>query len=173
MYNARFFALKAKRPQILPFFWWRASGDLVACLDGFGGVPRRRPRQGGRQVLYCYFSNHTYTQTPQDTKDHIIYAFVVALIEHYKQERQVTFYARRLCLTPRYLSSIVKEKTGRTAQQWIVGVVINSIKQSLRYTQKSIKEVASEYNFPTQSFFGKYFNLYTGLSPKQFRMNGT
>lgn len=122
-----------------------------------------------QEVIFDYFSSHTYTQVPQDTKDHIIFAFMAALIEHYKQERQVTYYAQLLCLTPRYLSTIVKEKTGRTAQQWIIGFVINSIKQSLRYTKKSIKEVASDYNFPTQSFFGKYFKLYTGISPKQFR----
>ena len=48
-------------------------------------------------------------------------------------------------------------------------IVINSIKQSLIYSGKSIKEIAIDYHFPTQSFFGKYFKQYVGVSPKEFR----
>ena len=122
-----------------------------------------------QEVLFCYFSNRDFTPAVQDNKDHITHAFMAALMAHYKKERQVAYYADQLCITPRYLSAVVKERTGRTAQQWIIDFVINSIKQSLLYTQKSVKEIASEFSFPTQSFFGKYFKLYTHLSPKQFR----
>ncbi|MCI7082684.1 MAG: helix-turn-helix domain-containing protein, partial [Paraprevotella sp.] len=50
-----------------------------------------------------------------------------------------------------------------------VQIVINSIKQTLLYSGKSIKEIAIEYHFPSQSFFGKYFKQYTGMSPREFR----
>ena len=121
------------------------------------------------EILFCYFSNLGFTPMTQDSKEQIIHIFMLSLLEHYKQERQVNFYAQQQCITPRYFSTLVKEKTGRTAQQWIFDFTINSIKKSLLYSQKSIKEIAIDYNFPTQSFFGKYFKQYTGLSPKQFR----
>ncbi|MCR4921049.1 MAG: AraC family transcriptional regulator [Bacteroidaceae bacterium] len=160
--------------------------QLIAVLDSQMALLDSLPRNGEvgtilqreisllgeaviQEVLFCYFSNRNFTPAVQDNKDHITHAFMAALLEHYKQERQVTDYADRLCITPRYLSAVVKERTGRTAQQWIIDFVINSIKQSLLYTQKSIKEIALEYNFPTQSFFGKYFKLYTNMSPKEFR----
>ena len=147
--------------------------DNILYNDEVGAILQREIGLLGeaviQEVLFCYFSNRDFTPAAQDNKDHITHAFMAALMERYKQERQVAYYADRLCITPRYLSAVVKERTGRTAQQWIIDFVINSIKQSLLYTQKSINEIASEFNFPTQSFFGKYFKLYTHLSPKQFR----
>ena len=48
-------------------------------------------------------------------------------------------------------------------------MVISSVRQVLTSTDLSIKEIAMEYNFPSQSFFGKYFKQYVGVSPKEYR----
>ena len=70
------------------------------------------------------------------------------------------FYARMQHITPRYFSAIIKEKTGDSALQWIVRMVITEAKQLLEESDLSIKEIADQLNFPTQSFFGKYFKQY-------------
>ena len=68
-------------------------------------------------------------------------------------------------------SAIIKEKTGDSALQWIVRMVITEAKQLLEESDLSIKEIADQLNFPTQSFFGKYFKQYVGVSPKEYRNN--
>ena len=72
-------------------------------------------------------------------------------------------------LAPRYFSAIIKEKSGSNALQWIVQMVITEAKQLLENSDLSIKEIAARLNFPTQSFFGKYFKQYVGVSPKEYR----
>lgn len=89
--------------------------------------------------------------------------------ENFKRERNVTWYSEQLCLTPKYLSEVIKSVSGRTAGQWITNLVIMEIKMLLRSTPMSIKEIAHEMNFPNQSFLGKYFKNITGLSPSDFR----
>ena len=122
-----------------------------------------------QEVFLCYFSNNAETGRGMDTRDKIVQAFIISLMEKHKRQREVQAYAQEQFLTPRYFSSIIREKTGRTAQQWVIQVVISSMKQALLYTTKSLKEITAEYNFPTQSFFGKYFKQYAGMSPSDFR----
>ncbi len=76
-----------------------------------------------------------------------------------------------LCITQKYLSTIVKEISDRTPSQWIRDTLINEIAYQLAHTSCSIKEIAYDFNFPTISFFGKYFKSATGLSPKKYRLS--
>lgn len=122
-----------------------------------------------REVIYYYFANRKGIRPPQDGKGKMYQEFMKELMQNYKKEREVSYYAEAQFLTPRYFSSVVKEHSGFTAQQWIIQIVINGIKQSLMYSDKSIKEISVEYHFHTQSFFGKYFKQYVGMSPKAFR----
>ena len=121
------------------------------------------------ELLLDYACNQSLQPQIHDNRDRIFQTFLVSLFHNYKQEREVSFYAAEQYLTPRYFSSAVKEKSGHSALQWIVQMVIGSVKQVLVTSDKSIKEIALEYHFPSQSFFGKYFKQYTGLSPKEFR----
>jgi len=102
-------------------------------------------------------------------KDEIVRLFLQLMQENYPTHRDVAFYAEKLFLTTRYLSVLVKEKSGKSPQKWIAERVINHAKQRLAYTNTSIKEIAQELNFGNQSFFGKYFKQHTGISPKEFR----
>ena len=94
---------------------------------------------------------------------------MITLFQYYHQEHDVTFYADKQCLSPRYFSAVIKEKSGNSALQWIIQMVITEAKQLLENTDLSIKEIAAKLNFPTQSFFGKYFKQYVGISPKEYR----
>ena len=98
--------------------------------------------------------------------------FTNLLQEYNCQERNVGFYAKRLGITPKYLSSIVKEVSGKTAARWIDESVILEAKSLLKYSGLSIQEIAYKLNFSTQSFFGKYFKQHTGTSPSRFKRKG-
>ena len=93
--------------------------------------------------------------------------FLDLLTEHHRQQRSVGFYASRLHITPKYMSSLIKEVSGRSAAQWIDDYVILEAKSLLKYSDLSIQEIAYRLNFSTQSFFGKYFKQHTGMSPGQ------
>ena len=88
---------------------------------------------------------------------------------HYKTQRQVRFYANNLNITPKYLSQIVKSITGKSTNDWIDDYVILEAKALLKSTNMTVQQISNDLNFPSQSFFGKYFKRLTGLSPKQYR----
>ncbi len=103
----------------------------------------------------------------------VIFEEFTNLLQQYnKQERNVGFYAKKLDITPKYLSSIVKEVSGKTAARWIDESVILEAKSLLKYSGMSIQEIAYHLNFSTQSFFGKYFKQHTGTSPSRFKRKG-
>ena len=123
------------------------------------------------EVLSIYFSKFPIQPMVQTKKDLVFHQFLLSLFRHFRQEREVAFYAELQHLSPRYFSSIIKEKSGNNALQWIVQMVITEAKLLLETSDLSIKEISVQLNFPTQSFFGKYFKQYTGISPKEFREN--
>lgn len=92
-----------------------------------------------------------------------------SLHKNYAKSRQVAFYAHENCLSQRYFSRIVKDKTGRTAQEWISAVVIEEARRLLEDPENSIKDVAFKLGFPNQSFFGRYFLKYYGQHPSAYR----
>ena len=102
-------------------------------------------------------------------KNHIVANFLELVQQHYREERLIQYYAGRLCITPKYLSKLVKEHTGRAATDWIEQHVILEARAMLQSTDLSIQQIATTLNFPNQSFFGKYFKRATGVAPKQYR----
>lgn len=95
--------------------------------------------------------------------------FLQLVLENFRKERFLEFYANQLQITPKHLSRTVKQQTGYTAVDWIERYVILEAKVLLKSSNLTIQQIADELNFPTQSFFGKYFKKLTGMSPKEFR----
>ena len=93
----------------------------------------------------------------------------VMLGEHFREERSVGFYARQLCITPKYLTTLIKRISGQSVSEWIDNYVILEAKTLLKYSTMSIQEIAYYLNFPNQSFFGSYFKRNTGMSPSQYK----
>lgn len=102
-------------------------------------------------------------------KNSIVEHFMELVQEHYREQRLIGFYADKLCVTPKYLSKLVKDHTGRSAGEWIESHVILEARAMLQSSDMTIQQIAASLNFPNQSFFGKYFKRATGLSPKQYR----
>lgn len=95
--------------------------------------------------------------------------FLTLVQEHFRKERFLDFYADLLEVTPKHLSRTIKKQTGFTAVDWIERFVILEAKVLLKSSNLNIQQIADELNFPSQSFFGKYFKKLTGMSPKEFR----
>ena len=98
-----------------------------------------------------------------------VHDFIKLVRAHYAVERSVAFYASKLFISPKYLSLIVKETTGKSAARWIDEFVLMEAKNMLRYSGKNIQQVAYALNFSNQSSFGKYFKHLTGMSPTEYQ----
>ena len=99
----------------------------------------------------------------------IVKELVRTVVMNYHTERNVSFYADKMHLSPQHLSTTIKKITGKTLTDIISSFIINDAKAKLKSTEMTIQEIAYSLNFPDISFFGKYFKRYTGMSPKQYR----
>lgn len=95
--------------------------------------------------------------------------FYVLISKYAQQERSVGFYADKLYLTPQYLSTFLKQHTGRSVLQWVDQMVVLHAKTLLRSTSLSIKQISSELNFGDTSQFCRSFKRVTGISPRSYR----
>lgn len=106
----------------------------------------------------------------QSSRSKLIFdQFIKLVTEYHTQYRNVGFYADKLCLTPKYLSKLIKNATGRSAPEWIDQYVILEAKNLLKYSGETIKEIVYRLNFPNQSVFYKFFKARTGMTPSQYR----
>lgn len=115
-----------------------------------------------------------YRRDVEDTfvaprSQHLFDKFMALLRLHHNEERNANFYADRLCLTTNYLSKMIKGYSGKTMTEWINEYIMLEARVMLRNTDLSIQEIAYRLKFPTQSAFGKYFRLQTGIGPQQYR----
>ena len=122
-------------------------------------------------AVFYGFSNvkHPSLDGPSGRKDELYARFTQLVHRHFRTSRDVSFYADELCVTVKYLSSVVKEKNGIPALDFIEQYVITECKALLSSTTMTIQQIADELNFPSQSVFGKYFKRVTGLSPREYR----
>lgn len=109
---------------------------------------------------------------PRTSAEVLTMKFLQEVKEHFRAERQLGFYAERLCITPRYLSRVVRETTGASAAEWIERYVVLEARALLKSTTMTIQQVSDALNFPSQTFFGKYFKRRLGISPKEYRREG-
>ena len=102
-------------------------------------------------------------------REELLASFIELIEKYFKSERAVNFYAEKLFVTPKHLSAVLKEISGKTAGEWIDHRVILEAKLMLRTTGMNIQEISLALNFSNQSFFGKYFKHLTGISPRDYR----
>lgn len=141
-------------PLLIPMI----KGMLYALLSEIGGIYAR-----------IYAETESVRDTASSRQDDMVYRFFRLLLEHHKREKTLEFYASKMCLTPKYLSTVIKERTGRTAFVWINELLIASAKYLLKTTDMTILQLSEELNFPNPSFFGRFFKKHTGMTPVQYR----
>jgi AraC-like DNA-binding protein len=128
-----------------------------------------------KHLLQAFFYSsgyhlHKMTSPEKQSKQDLLMKRFLDLVKiNFKRERGVEFYAGLLCLTPKYLSTVVKQNSEKSASEWINDFVILEAKAVLRSSNLTIQQISDELNFPSQSFFGKYFKRRVGVSPKEYR----
>ncbi len=85
------------------------------------------------------------------------------------KHKTVEYYSKELCISPKYLSAICRQQSGKTASEWICEYVMEDIRYYLKQTDYSIKEISNILGFPNTSFFGKYVKKHFGMSPMLVR----
>ena len=124
-------------------------------------------------LAFFYLTGSEMHNLPEEEKkskqEILLENFFDFVQKHYKEERSVEFYANKLCLTPKYLSTAIRQTSGKTAGEWIDEYVVLEAKALLKSTKMTILQISDELNFPSQSFFGKYFKRLTGISPKEYK----
>ena len=120
-------------------------------------------------VLNRRNSNQT-AETHSSSRSRMLFEqFINLVAEYHMVHRSVGFYAGKLCLTPKYLSKLIKNATGKSAPEWIDAYVILEAKNLLKYSNYAIKEIVYKLNFPNQSVFYKFFKARTGMTPSEYR----
>ncbi len=108
-------------------------------------------------------------QGKKPRQQEMVSTFLSLVSNNFKTERSIEFYAKKIYVTPKYLSKVVKDHNGLSAKKWIEDYVVWEAKALLKSTTMTIQQISDELNFPSQSFFGKYFKRAVGLSPLEYR----
>jgi len=131
-----------------------------------------------KNLLQCFLmdvcdkalSDADSAEQPKLTRQEMIFKRFIDLVHvNYIEQREVSFYADKLCITPRYLSSVVNKVSGHTPKEFIDRFVVLEIKALLESTDLSMQQIASQLHFPDQSFFGRFFKKHTGVMPSRYR----
>lgn len=159
-------------------------GNYLSLLKSIcsSGIPNTREALISLASSACHLLGGIWTasidearrqQSGQSVRSKLVFENFLSLVTQYHtSERNVSFYAGQLCLTPKYLSKLVRTVSGRSAPEWIDSYVILEAKNMLKYSDLSIKEIVYRLHFPDQSSFYKFFRLRTGMIPSEYRQNG-
>ena len=101
-----------------------------------------------------------------------MHRFLQLLAKEGRTKHPIDFYARRLCVSPNHMSTLVRRESGLTVLQWIDRALVREAKVMLHHTQMPVAEVAETLGFATPSFFIRFFRQQTGQTPLQYRKQG-
>ncbi len=124
------------------------------------------------RLLFYLVSNiliKSNEKTIKTRKEEIFENFISLLQKNFRRERKISWYADKIFLTPKYLSKLIFEVSGRHAGVWIRDYVIIEAKALLNSSSLTIQQISNELGFSNQSHFGSYFKRFTGVSPKQYK----
>lgn len=127
-----------------------------------------------RHISLAFFYSiqhiHVIGHSKTNTRSEIVFNNFIRLVgQNFKTGRSVKFYSDKLCISPKYLAVLVKAVSGKSALAWIDNHVVLEVKVLLNSTDYTVLQISDKLNFPTQSYFGKYFKKHTGMSPKAYR----
>lgn len=102
-------------------------------------------------------------------KENIAFRYAMLVYEHYREHKEIMFYADKLCITPQYLTRAVQEVNGQSARELLANYVVLEIKALLRNADIEIKDVVRQTGFSNQSSLSRFFRRQTGMSPTEYR----
>ena len=152
-------------------------GQFFQLLQNIAASPRQEFKiESARHLTLSMFYGYSHlkhevneVKGTNSRQEEIFTKFTELLERHHKKEREIAFYADKMCMTSKHLSQVIKDYTGKTALGIIEEYVISEAKSMLLSTTMSIQQISDELNFPSQSVFGKYFKRVAGISPSEYR----
>jgi AraC-like DNA-binding protein len=147
--------------------------DLLKKTKSIADLAIRKEMVKHLTLAFYYaltYQSQIFAGYAQQSKQGVLVDRFLNLVqENFRGQRDISFYADQMCLTPKYLSRLIKENSGYFASEWIDNHVILEAKALLKSTNMTIQQISDELNFPSQSLFGKYFKRVTGVSPRRYR----
>lgn len=152
-------------------------GQFFQLLQNIAASPRQEFKiESARHLTLSMFYGYSHlkhevneVKNTNSRQEEIFTKFTELLERHHKKEREIAFYADKMCMTSKHLSQVIKYYTGKTALGLIEEYVISEAKSMLLSTTMSIQQISDELKFPSQSVFGKYFKRVAGISPSEYR----
>ncbi|MDU1890129.1 MAG: AraC family transcriptional regulator [Dysgonomonas sp.] len=139
-----------------PFFEHVIKGQLYSLL---------------MEIMALYMEQDIVKEKASSRSEEIVEQFLLLLRDHYKKERTASFYADKMFITPKYLSTTLKKITGRSINTWLEDAITMGAKVYLKSTNLTVMQISEELNFPNPSYFGRFFKKNTGMTPKEYRDN--
>lgn len=124
---------------------------------------------------FLWYVNNLWQQQQQreqqgfSREQQLFTRFIALVNEQAATHHTIDFYASALCLSPRYMGRLIKEVSGRSAKEWIDDAIVTGAKVRLKHSDRLVRQIADEMNFPNVSFFCKYFKRMTGLTPNEYK----
>ena len=118
---------------------------------------------------YLFHQQANQLASKRSREQTIFDRFLHLVTQHCTEHHQIGYYAEHMCLTERYLNTVIRQTSGTTAKEWIDRALITRIKIELRHTDKPAAQIANEMHFANPSFFSKYFRRLTGMTPGEYR----
>ncbi len=123
------------------------------------------------ELATLYQENSPSIKKKNSRYEELTEQFFRMLFENYKEERTASFYANKMFLTPKHLSYVLKEITGKSFNTWMDEAVVIGAKSLLKSSSYTVLQISEELNFPTASYFGRFFKRITGMTPLEYRDN--
>ena len=123
------------------------------------------------EIYGYYMEQMEVTRAPKvQSRQSALCQEFLGLVDMYATEhRELQFYSDKLCITPKYLSLVVKKISGHSPVDWIENMVMLYARTLLSTSEMTVQQISSELNFPNPSFFGQFFKRREGITPKKFR----
>lgn len=115
-------------------------------------------------------ASHGIPRPQQNRGQQLFDRFMELVQDNYMNHREISFYAGLMCVSPKYMSQVILQVSGRYAGEWIKDYVILEAKAMLKSGRYTVQQVSIELNFSNASFFGKYFKKAVGMSPRKYMM---
>lgn len=154
---------------------WQQLGDLASLIRNVAGN-EPFPKEVIEDLISAYLGileqSATFNISPAPLparKEQLFRRFIALVSRHFREHRDIAFYARQLCLASHYLSPLIRQASGESPSTWITKAVISEAKVLLKQSGKTVLQISEELGFPNAPFFCRYFKRETGLTPSGYR----
>lgn len=119
--------------------------------------------------LWSVYRDGLTSQATTDNTSRLFLRYLSLVQENVCTQREVAYYADRLCITPKYLSQVCRTASGISAMQWIVYYASFEIVTRLDDNERPLSDIADELGFSSLQFFSRYVRKCLGISPSEYR----